>query len=87
MLVTAAHHRKVKIARYGRQEDHMENPDNGTERHHMENPHKGTERHHMENPDDAPQKRSKRKQKIEAKESSATKRGRNELRYSHLERR
>jgi hypothetical protein len=26
------------IARYGRQEYYMENPDDGTERHHMENP-------------------------------------------------
>jgi hypothetical protein len=41
----------------------------------MENPDDGTERHHVEIPDDAPQKRSKRKQKKEAKESSATKHG------------
>jgi hypothetical protein len=33
----------VKIARYGSQEYHMENPDGGTERHHIENPDGGTD--------------------------------------------
>ena len=41
-------------------------PDDGTEIHHMENP--DDERHHMENPNDAPQKRTKKMKKIEAKE-------------------
>ena len=53
-MVTAAHHRS-KIARYGRQECHMENPDDGTER------------HHMENPDDAPKRETKQNKKQKQK--------------------
>jgi hypothetical protein len=43
---------EVKITRYGREENHLENPDDGTEKNHIENPDDVTERHHMENPDD-----------------------------------